>query len=115
MGECGIAAADAQHGAAVRYATDACDRGGSGRRVPGDRIGDAGAQAYPRRDGGRQGEGDIGVAGEILRIHHQHAVPAGRLEFLRHAPRAARRCDLSGPQLHACSLPGLQAGETGMN
>ena len=48
-------------------------------------------------------ERDIGIAGEILRIDHQHAVPTGGLDLLRGAGAAARRSDAGGPQLHVLS------------
>ena len=105
MGERRIAAADAQHGAAVRDAVDAGDRGRRRRGMAGHRVGDAGAEPDPRRDGGRERQRDIGIAREVLRIDHQHAVPAGRLDLLRGARRAARRRDAGGPQLHVLPPP----------
>ena len=103
MGERGIAAADAQHGAAVGDAVDAGDRRRGRRRMAGDRVGDAGAEADTRGHRRRQRQRDIGIAGEVLRIDHQHAVPAGRLDLLCGARRAACRCHARGPELHALS------------
>ena len=54
-----------------------------------------------------QRQRDIGIAGEVLQIDHQHAVPTGRLDLLRGARTAARRSDAGGPQLHVPPLLGL--------
>ncbi len=106
MGQGRIASADAQHGAAVRDTVDAGD-GGRGRRgMARHRVGDAGAQTEPGRSCRRHRQRDIGIARQVLRIDHQHAVPAGGLDLVRRSRGASRRRDGRHPQLHVVSSRG---------
>lgn len=103
MGQGRIAAADAQHGAAVR---DAVDAGDGGRRRGGmarHRVGDAGAETEPGRRRGGERQRDIRIARQVLRIDDQHAVPTGSLDLLRRARRTACRRHRRHPQLHVLS------------
>ena len=99
MGERGVAASDAEHGASSRRGVHAGDgRGGHGR-MTGVRVGDARAELDPLGGLGGQREGDVAVPGQVLAVDDEPPVEAVGLGPLRHPDRHPRKRDPRGPDL----------------
>src|SRR5256714_3214386 len=67
--------------------------------MPRPRIGDPGGQPDPLGGMGAHGQRDVGVAGQVLGVDHQDAVPRRRLGPFRLACGQGRQGYAHGPQL----------------
>ena len=99
-----VTATDSQHHAALGHALQCERRARSHRRVPrhgvGDRRGES--QAVGRRR--PEGQADVGIAGQVLRVHHQHPVPAFGLGLFGERRAPCRGRHRGSPEFHAAPL-----------
>ena len=98
-----VAATDAQHHPAPRYALNGQRRRGSCRRMARHRVRHRGRDPQRLRGGGPEGEADVRVSGEVLRIDDVQAVPAASFCLAGEIGASGRRGDGLGPELHGCA------------
>ena len=99
-----VAAPDAHDHAPARQALHGQRRRGRDRRMAGHRVRHGRREPEGLRRFRAERQADVRVAGQVLRVHDEHPVPAGGLRPPREVGAPARRGHGGGPELHGVLL-----------